>query len=215
MLETVHEGWKSLFDAQREQISAIQEALSGRDYIPEASKIFRAFEFPPEHYRVLILGQDPYPNPEHAVGLAFAVPAGTKPLPASLRNMMSELSADLGAELSNGGDLLRWRQQGVMLLNRHLTTGRNETGAHFEIGWDGFTSAAVAFLQQIQQEKLVAILWGNKAQQLRTELPLAHLIESPHPSPLSAHRGFFGSRPFSGCNKALLELGLEPIDWSC
>ena len=215
MLETVHEGWKSLFDAQREQISAIQEALSGRDYVPEASKIFRAFEFPPEHYRVLILGQDPYPNPEHAVGLAFAVPAGTKPLPASLRNMMSELSADLGAEFSSGGDLLRWRQQGVMLLNRHLTTGRHETGAHFEIGWDGFTSAAVAFLQQIQQEKLVAILWGNKAQQLRTELPLAHLIESPHPSPLSAHRGFFGSRPFSGCNKALLELGLEPIDWSC
>ena len=215
MLETVHEGWKPLFDAQREQIFAIQEALSGRDYIPEDSKIFRAFEFPPEHYRVLILGQDPYPNPEHAVGLAFAVPAGTKPLPASLRNMMSELSADLGAELSNGGDLLRWRQQGVMLLNRDLTTGRNETGAHFEIGWDGFTSAAVAFLQQIQQEKLVAILWGNKAQQLRTELPLAHLIESPHPSPLSAHRGFFGSRPFSGCNKALLELGLEPIDWSC
>ncbi|MEK9578678.1 MAG: uracil-DNA glycosylase family protein, partial [Aquiluna sp.] len=106
-------------------------------------------------------------------------------------------------------------QQGVMLLNRHLTTGRHETGAHFEIGWDGFTSAAVAFLQEIRQEKLVAILWGNKAQQLRKDLPQAHLIESPHPSPLSAHRGFFGSRPFSGCNKALLELGLEPIDWSC
>jgi len=215
MLESIHGGWDALFGAQRKKLDQIQSALLGQDFVPEAKRVFRAFEYPPEHFRVLIVGQDPYPNPQHATGLAFAVPSGTKTLPPSLRNMMSELEADLGERVTAGGEIERWHHSGVMLLNRHLTTRPGEIGAHFNLGWDEFTKAAVEYLQHIRGERMVAILWGSKAQQLATSLPLAHLISSPHPSPLSAYRGFFGSKPFSGCNKALLELGEEPMDWSC
>lgn len=214
MLEKVHPNWQPLIDDQRELLESIQDALTGGDFIPSADRVFRAFEVPPEHYRVLIVGQDPYPNPEHAIGLAFAVPDGTKKLPPSLRNILQELKSDLGVEPGGPGNLVGWQQAGVMLLNRHLTTRPGESAGHFSLGWDKVTLAAIRFLVARRERRMVAILWGNSAQQIAAELAGVPIISSPHPSPLSAHRGFFGSRPFSRCNTALLELGEKPIDWS-
>ena len=215
MLEHIHPGWRPLFDAQEALLSEIFRKLEGVEFVPAAHEVFRAFEFPPEHYRVLILGQDPYPNPQHAMGLAFCTPAGTKPMPPSLRNILLELADDLGPGHITFGDIAGWPAAGVMLLNRHLTTSAGEVGGHFDIGWANFTRAAVEFLNEVRSGRLVAILWGNRAQEIASSLPGAHLICSAHPSPLSARRGFFGSHPFSACNKALLELGEKPIDWSC
>ncbi len=212
MFDLVHPDWQGLFNAQHEKLLEIIQGL-GDDFVPQAEHIFRAFEFSPNDYRVLIIGQDPYPNPLHAVGLSFAVPRGTRPLPPSLQNILTELKSDVGGE--HEGDLTIWQKAGVMLLNRHLTTRTNETGAHFKLGWDSFTTAAVRHLIEVRQGRLVAILWGSKAQELAPDLAGAKIISSVHPSPLSAYRGFFGSKPFSSCNKALLELGEEPIDWSC
>ena len=213
MPEMFHPGWQQLFQEQDELLAEILGALPASGVNPEKAKLFRAFEKSPAHYRVLIVGQDPYPNASHATGLAFDVPQGTNPLPPTLRNILRELNDDLG-EAPGGMSLEKWRQSGVMLLNRHLSTLEHQTAAHVNLGWDHFTQAAVEFLQQIRGSQLVAILWGKTAQELLPKLPLARIISSPHPSPLSSYRGFFGSKPFSSCNKALVELGLEPIDWS-
>jgi uracil-DNA glycosylase len=193
-------------------LDEILAALPEEGITPTRERLFRAFEHAPEHYRVLIVGQDPYPNPLHAIGLAFAVPEGTKPPPPSLRNILLELESDLG--IVRDGFIESWSRQGVMLLNRHLSTLENQTAAHVLLGWDRFTSAACRYLVSANKGRLVAILWGAKAQELVPELGAAKVISSPHPSPLSSYRGFFGSKPFSGCNTALLELGCEPIDWS-
>ncbi|MEK9907988.1 MAG: uracil-DNA glycosylase [Aquiluna sp.] len=215
MLESVHPGWMPLFYAEHDRLVEILAKLSSEEVVPARANIFRAFEQDPRSIRVLILGQDPYPNPDHAMGLAFCVPSGTYPLPPSLENIFKELRSDLGYGMVRNKDISSWSQHGVMLLNRHLTTRPGETAAHLGLGWDLFTEAAVRFLQELKGSALVAILWGSKAQQLSGILQQATVISSPHPSPLSSYRGFFGSKPFSGCNKALLELGLEPIDWSC
>jgi uracil-DNA glycosylase len=212
MLDSIHPSWQPLFDEQAEVLDEILTALPEEGITPKRERLFRAFEHAPEHYRVLIVGQDPYPNPLHAIGLAFAVPEGTKPPPPSLRNILLELESDLG--IVRDGFIESWSRQGVMLLNRHLSTLENQTAAHVLLGWDRFTSAACRYLVSANKGRLVAILWGAKAQELVPELGAAKVISSPHPSPLSSYRGFFGSKPFSGCNKALLELGCEPIDWS-
>ena len=212
MLDSIHPSWQPLFDEQAEVLDEILAALPKEGITPKRERLFRAFEHAPEHYRVLIVGQDPYPNPLNATGLAFAVPEGTKPPPPSLRNILLELESDLG--IVRVGSIESWPLQGVMLLNRHLSTLENQTAAHVLLGWDRFTSAACRYLVRVNKGRLVAILWGAKAQELVPELGAAKVISSPHPSPLSSYRGFFGSKPFSGCNKALLELGLEPIDWS-
>ncbi|MDA8549600.1 uracil-DNA glycosylase [Aquiluna sp.] len=212
MLDSIHPSWQPLFDEQAEVLDEILAALPKGGITPKKEQLFRAFEHAPEHYRVLIVGQDPYPNPLHAIGLAFAVPEGTKPPPPSLRNILLELESDLG--IVRDGFIESWSLQGVMLLNRHLSTLENQTAAHVLLGWDRFTSAACRYLVSANKGRLVAILWGAKAQELVPELGAAKVISSPHPSPLSSYRGFFGSKPFSGCNKALLELGCEPIDWS-
>lgn len=212
MLDSIHPSWQPLFDEQAEVLDEILAALPAEGITPKREQLFRAFEHAPEHYRVLIVGQDPYPNPLHATGLAFAVPEGTRPLPPTLRNILAELQTDLG--ILPAGSIESWSQAGVMLLNRHLSTQEGQTAAHVLIGWDRFTTAACRYLVSANKGKLVAILWGAKAQELLPELGGAKVISSPHPSPLSSYRGFFGSKPFSGCNKALLELGLEPIDWS-
>jgi uracil-DNA glycosylase len=212
MLDSIHPSWQPLFDEQAEVLDEILTALPEEGITPKRERLFRAFEHAPEHYRVLIVGQDPYPNPLHAIGLAFAVPEGTKPPPPSLRNILLELESDLG--IVRDGFIESWSLQGVMLLNRHLSTLENQTAAHVLLGWDRFTSAACRYLVSANKGRLVAILWGAKAQELVPELGAAKVISSPHPSPLSSYRGFFGSKPFSGCNKALLELGCEPIDWS-
>lgn len=212
MLDSVHPDWQPLFDAQRQRLEEIFEQLQGQEIVPKPELVFRAFSRSPRDYRVLILGQDPYPNPEHAIGLAFAVPKGTVPLPPSLRNIYEELQSDLA--LDTQPDLATWQERGVLLLNRHLTTRANQTAAHFKLGWDEFTKAAVLHLLEVRKNRLVSILWGSKAQELTQELSSGKVISSVHPSPLSAYRGFFGSKPFSTANLLLTQIGEQPIDWS-
>ncbi len=212
----MHPSWQLLLADKRELLIEILARYDqDPDSIPQRNNLLRAFDFPPEHYRVLILGQDPYPTPEHAIGLAFAVPPETAPLPPTLGNIFKELRSDLGVTMVKTADISVWAQRGVMLLNRHLSTSANNSAAHLNFGWGEFTQAAVAALCRVRGEKLVAILWGQKAQELAPVLKDARVISSAHPSPLSSYRGFFGSKPFSACNKLLLELGESEIDWSC
>lgn len=187
-----------------------QQAASGRGFQPSGDLILRAFSLPLDQVKVLIVGQDPYPTPGHAVGLAFAVPPGTAPLPGSLVNIGKELLADLGCPLP--ADLSVWAQEGVLLLNRVLTVVPGETGSHRGKGWEEITSAAVSALAA-RGGPLVAILWGRDAQAVSAQLPGVPVIASAHPSPLSAHRGFFGSRPFSRANEALIAQGAAPVQW--
>jgi uracil-DNA glycosylase len=216
MFNQLHPGWQELLADQKELLDEISLVLaSQKEVVPEKPNIMRAFRFPPEHFRVLIVGQDPYPNAVHATGLAFCVPEGTAPLPPTLRNIIKELRDDLGQNFVATGDISNWANQGVMLLNRSLTTRVGQTAAHFDIGWDIFTSRAIQVLQEVHKGKLVAILWGQRAGELAGDLSLSKVLKSPHPSPLSSYRGFFGSKPFSSCNKLLTESGLPPIDWSC
>jgi uracil-DNA glycosylase len=213
--EQLHPLWRELLDEHLSLLQQIEDKVLGdSSSIPEAQNIMRVFERSPLDYRVLIVGQDPYPNPEHAIGLSFAVPQNTAPLPPTLGNILRELASDLGSDFVSDGNIEPWSMRGVMLLNRHLTTSANQTGAHFGLGWDQFTLAGVQKLQEVRKGRLVAILWGNKAIELQSELQESIVLTSAHPSPLSSYRGFFGSKPFSRCNNALLELGLEPIDWS-
>ena len=213
--EQMHESWRVSLADQRALLERIEVDLRPifSQIAPTPELVCRAFEMPIDEVRVLLLGQDPYPTPGDAVGLAFAIAPG-RPLPRSLRNIMVELGNDIPTA-SNSGDLSRWAEQGVLLLNRHLTTGLGSAGSHVGLGWQDFTDAAVRALAQHHGRDLVAVLWGNQA---RTALPLlgaAQVVASAHPSPLSAHRGFFGSRPFSQVNQALEKVGREPIDWSC
>jgi len=220
LFESMHPTWQAALTSQRSNLQAIEAALVKRDelILPATSDILRAFQTPIEDVRVLIVGQDPYPTPGDAIGLAFAVNLTDKPnraLPRSLKNMMAELASDLGGQATNGGDLARWQAQGVMLLNRTLTVAAGKAGSHADIGWSKFTDAAVAALDSAKAGQLVAVLWGNHAQQLEPLLAKSRVVRGVHPSPLSAHRGFFGSRPFSTVNSHLFELGIEKIDWSC
>ena len=211
----MHKNWQELLAPQAQLLGEIEaRVLADPDSIPQPELIMRAFESPPEDYRVLIVGQDPYPNPLHATGLAFAVPKATKPLPPTLANIFRELRSDLGEFMVKTGDIAPWASKGVMLLNRHLSTKRNNSAGHLIFGWDKFTTEAVAGLQRVRAEKLVAILWGLRAQQLKPVLTKAKVLISAHPSPLSSYRGFFGSKPFSKTNQALVEMGEAPIDWS-
>jgi uracil-DNA glycosylase len=214
--EQMHQTWQDALASERPRLDALeQECVKfGQRLAPPIQVVMRAFETPMDEVRVLLLGQDPYPTPGHAVGLAFAVSASTNPLPRSLQNIMKELASDYPA-LTNRADLDRWQAQGVMLLNRHLSTLVGETGSHLHLGWSKFTDAAIRALANAKGKKLVAILWGKHAQSAAELLAPCNLIESAHPSPLSAHRGFFGSKPFSRCNDMLTSVGLEPIDWSC
>lgn len=216
MFQLLHPDWQNLLGDQREQLRNIEQLVdSDEKTIPAKSRILRALEKPPSHFRVLIVGQDPYPNPLHATGLAFAVPAKTFPLPPTLGNIFKELRSDLGVSMVTTGDISSWHERGVMLLNRHLTTRAEQTAAHFGFGWEQFTEAVVRKLVEAREGKLVAILWGQRAQELAPALSGATVISSPHPSPLSSYRGFFGSRPFSKTNQALSAMGLQPVDWSC
>ncbi len=186
------------------------EVAAGRGYLPASDQILRAFRSPLADVRVLIVGQDPYPTPGDAVGLSFSVPPG-HPMPRSLANIARELRADTGEVLADG-DLSTWHEQGVMLLNRVLTVSPGAPGSHRRRGWEEFTAHAIAALVD-RGGPLVAILWGRDAQALAPTLGEVPRIESAHPSPLSASRGFFGSRPFSRANDALAEQGAAAIRW--
>ena len=214
--EQMHPSWQTALADQRNLLGEIEQKVSTDAALtPALPLVMRAFELPVDQVRVLIVGQDPYPTEGHAVGLSFAVSTDVKPLPRSLQNMMRELRDDLGREVSNAGELERWSAQGVMLLNRHLTTSTGQSAAHFEAGWSRFTDAAISVLNRARGRKLVAILWGNEAISLQRLLPDVQIISSAHPSPLSARKGFFGSKPFSRTNAALNFVGEQSIDWSC
>ena len=214
--EQMHSSWQIALAGQRDLLDGIETKVLGDAQItPPAGQVMRAFELPIEQVRVLIVGQDPYPTPGHAIGLSFAVAPEVTPLPRSLQNIMRELRDDLGKSVSNAGNLQLWASRGVMLLNRHLSTSSGESAAHFDAGWAQFTDAAIRALNRARGNKLVAVLWGNEAISLRALLPNAQVLTSPHPSPLSARKGFFGSKPFSRANEALRFVGEAEIDWSC
>jgi uracil-DNA glycosylase len=187
------------------------ELAGGRTYLPESRAILNSFTRPLANVRVLIVGQDPYPTPGDAMGLSFSVPRG-RPMPRSLSNIARELESDTGERLLTG-DLTAWADQGVMLLNRCLTVAPGAPGSHRGKGWEEFTEHAIRTLVA-RGGPLVAILWGRDAQNLAPMLGDVPRIESPHPSPLSASRGFFGSRPFSRANALLKEQWSQPVFWS-
>ncbi|GAB2841456.1 uracil-DNA glycosylase [Microbacterium insulae] len=189
------------------------EVAAGRSYLPTGDRVLRAFQRPLSGVRVLIVGQDPYPTPGHPIGLSFAVDAHVRPLPRSLANIYRELEADLGVPPAPHGDLSAWSDQGVMLLNRVLTVSPGRPASHRGWGWERVTEHAIGALVD-RGGPLVAILWGKDAANLRPLLGQTPIIESPHPSPLSASRGFFGSRPFSRANELLARQGADPVDWA-
>ncbi|WP_053387983.1 uracil-DNA glycosylase [Leucobacter japonicus] len=189
------------------------ERAAGIDVLPAPERVLAAFERPMGEVRVLIVGQDPYPTPGHAIGLSFATDPGVRPLPPSLRNIYRELADDLGVAPATHGDLTPWADRGVLLLNRVLTVAAHDAGSHQRRGWEAVTSRAITALAE-RGGPLVAILWGKPAQTVGALLGDTPRIESAHPSPLSASRGFFGSRPFSRANAALEVQGAAPIDWS-
>lgn len=210
--------WAEAMEPVAPQIAAMGEFLrselaAGRTYLPEPEAIFRAFRTPLAQVRVLITGQDPYPTPGHAMGLSFSVRPDVRPLPRSLTNIYTELQADLGIAPAAHGDLSAWADRGVMLLNRSLTVRPGEPASHRGRGWEEVTDRAIAALVE-RGGPLVAILWGRDAQALAPRLGDVPRIESAHPSPLSASRGFFGSRPFSRADDALRAQGAQPVEWS-
>ena len=190
------------------------EIAAGHRYLPAGPNVLRAFTFPFDQVRVLIVGQDPYPTPGHAVGLSFSVAAEVRPLPRSLENIFTEYGKDLGYPPPATGDLTPWAERGVMLLNRVLTVRPGNPASHRGKGWEAVTECAIRALVA-REQPLVAVLWGRDAATLKPMLDRSDCmaIESPHPSPLSASRGFFGSRPFSRANELLEKMGADPIDW--
>ena len=188
------------------------ELAAGRHYLPAGNQVLRAFSRPLADVRVLIVGQDPYPTVGHPVGLSFSVAPDVRPLPRSLQNIYAELSSDLGIAPAQHGDLSAWFNQGVLLLNRCLTVRPGAPASHRGRGWETVTDRAIEALVA-RGGPLVAILWGRDAQSLTPRLGTIPIIASAHPSPMSARSGFFGSRPFSRANAALLAQGDNPIDW--
>ena len=212
-LSVVHESWEPFIDSQKYELQEIYrrvaESSRVESVLPKPTQVMRCLSMPIEEVRVVIIGQDPYPNSDDACGLAFA--SKNLRVPKSLENIRIELQDDLGCKKTDFFDLSAWHLQGVMLLNRVLTINEGETNSHANLGWEDFTLALVRHLDK--QQKFVAILWGNSAISIEKYLSNAKVVKSPHPSPLSAYRGFFGSKPFSNTNQALIHLGNEPIDW--
>ena len=218
LTELLDEGWARALEPVTDQIAGMGEFLrteiaAGERYLPAGPNILRAFTFPFDAVRVLIVGQDPYPTPGHAVGLSFSVASDVRPLPRSLSNIFTEYSADLGYPQPSSGDLSPWCERGVMLLNRVLTVRPGAPASHRGKGWEVVTECAIRALAA-RDQPLVAVLWGRDAATLKPWLTQScAVIESAHPSPLSASRGFFGSRPFSRANELLQGMGAEPLDW--
>ncbi len=213
----MHPSWLPTFKGLSAEIFSIGEFLgietvAGRDWLPAPSLVLRAFTQPLDRVKVVILGQDPYPTPGHSVGLAFCVAPGVAP-PRSLVNIFRELQSDLGVNAPTNGDLTPWAQQGVLLLNSVLTVESGVSGSHRGRGWEKIASAAIAALANRPEGAPVAILWGKDAQVSGSDFDPRFVISSPHPSPLSARRGFFGSKPFSRANELLHEKGVAPIEW--
>ena len=217
LTELIAPDWAEALAPVEPQIHAMgdflrAEVAAGRQYLPAGTHVLRAFTRPLVEVRVLVVGQDPYPTPGHAVGLSFSVDADVAPLPRSLTNIFTELRDDLGIEPSRHGDLTRWFEQGVLLLNRVLTVRPGAAGSHRGKGWEPITEAAIRALVE-RGGPLVAVLWGRDAQTLAPLLGQTPIVASSHPSPLSARSGFFGSRPFSRVNELLRQQGGALVDW--
>lgn len=198
--------WRAIIDLDK--IRQISKKI-GSEYLPEPALIFKSLECHPKDIKVVIVGQDPYPNPKHAMGLAFSVPSQVSSLPASLKNIYKELRSDQGVIRING-DLSDWARQGVLLLNMSLTVIPNQIGSHSKIGWQEITEPIISY---VAQWGALGILWGAEAQLMSKYFASSDHFNAPHPSPLSAYRGFFGSRPFSKVNQRLIEKDLSPIKW--
>nr|WP_202504131.1 uracil-DNA glycosylase [Streptomyces sp. SID4912] len=218
MSELVEPGWAEALRPVAGQVAVMGDFLraeiaAGRTYLPAGQNVLRAFQQPFDQVRVLIVGQDPYPTPGMAIGLSFAVAPDVQRLPGSLENIFRELHSDLGLPRPSNGDLTPWTRQGVLLLNRALTTAPRKPAAHRGKGWEEVTEQAIRALVA-RGTPLVSILWGRDARNLRPLLGDLPAVESAHPSPMSADRGFFGSRPFSRTNEYLIRAGAQPVDWS-
>jgi uracil-DNA glycosylase len=217
LTELIDPGWAAALEPVAGDIARMgdflrAEVAAGRGYLPVGNSVLRAFSYPLDAVRVLIVGQDPYPTPGHAVGLSFSVERSVRPVPRSLQNIYRELRDDLGVTPPVHGDLTAWAEQGVMLLNRVLTVQPGVSGSHQGRGWEPVTEHAIRTLVA-RDAPLVAILWGRAAASLEPLLANTPIVKSAHPSPLSASGGFFGSRPFSRTNDQLAILGADPIDW--
>lgn len=218
LVDVVGPGWDLALEPVEGQIRQMGDFLrgelaAGRRFLPAPDRVFAAFSVPFDQVRVLVLGQDPYPTPGHAMGLSFSVFPDVSPLPRSLQNIFTEYVDDLGLPAPTCGDLSPWVDRGVMLLNRCLSVAPRTPGSHRGKGWEAITEQAIRALA-MRNAPLVAILWGRDARSTRPWLLDAPAIESAHPSPMSAARGFFGSRPFSRANDALVSQGGEPVDWT-
>ncbi|MCU1527482.1 MAG: uracil-DNA glycosylase [Frondihabitans sp.] len=217
LTELIDPGWSTALAPVEQRVHDMgsflrAEVAAGRGYLPAGPNVLRAFTYPLSDVRVLIVGQDPYPTPGHPIGLSFAVDPHVRPVPRSLANIYRELHDDLGIPPVAHGDLTSWSGNGVMLLNRVLTVRPGEAASHRGKGWEAVTDRAISALTE-RGGPLVAILWGRDALQLKPLLGDTPTVESPHPSPLSASRGFFGSRPFSRANELLVAQGADPVDW--
>ncbi len=213
----VDPGWATALAPVGESITGMgdflrSEVAAGRGYLPAGDDVLRAFTEPFDAVRVLIVGQDPYPTPGHAMGLSFSVRPDVSPLPRSLQNIFRELQDDVGIETPKNGDLRPWAQRGVLLLNRVLTVAPGAPASHRGKGWEPITEQAIRALVA-RDQPLVAVLWGRDAQTLQPVLGQTPTVQSVHPSPMSADRGFFGSAPFSRVNELLSAQDAEPIDW--
>jgi uracil-DNA glycosylase len=214
----VDDDWAAALEPVSDQIAAMgaflrAEVAAGRTYLPAGQQVLRAFERPMREVKVLVVGQDPYPTPGHPIGLSFAVDRHVRPVPRSLGNIYRELRDDTGVTPPAHGDLSAWADQGVLLLNRVLTVEPGRPASHRGKGWEPVTETAIRALVA-RGGPLVAVLWGKDAQTLRPLLDGTPVIASAHPSPMSADRGFFGSRPFSRANTMLVEQGGTPVDWA-
>ena len=205
----VHSSWEPVLEPHRPLIGSILSKIQGVDLAPPRELIFASLAIDIEKVRCVIIGQDPYPTKSNAHGLAFSIPESVQVIPASLRNIFKELQDDIGVEPPTHGNLSAWVSEGVLLLNRVLTTRIGQTEAHTNLGWQIITEAIA---RESARRNPVAILWGKKAQELNHLFDLK--IESVHPSPLSAYRGFFGSKPFSRTNEMLLSTGRSAINWN-
>lgn len=210
LFDQLHPDWQSVLEPFRPNLSSIDRALEGEVIVPEYKNVMRVLTTPIESIRVAIIGQDPYPTPGYAHGLAFSVSREIVKLPASLRNIFKELESDCAVTIPDNGDLSHWSEQGVLLLNRILTTRAGHSLAHVEIGWQEITNEVA---RELGQRSVVALLWGKSAQELAHYFPAERVITSAHPSPLSAYRGFFGSKPFSACNEILRRYKMPEIQW--
>ena len=214
----IHDSWKEPLDPVTDRIHELgdflrEENAAGRGYLPAGTDVLRAFTYPFDQVKVLIVGQDPYPTPGHPMGLSFSVHPDVTPIPRSLANIFRELQEDIGCPAPSSGDLTSWSEHGVALFTRVLTVRPGHSGSHRGKGWEEVTECAIKALAE-RDRPLVAILWGRDAQSTAKGLGNTPTVCSPHPSPLSASRGFFGSRPFSRANELLVSQGAEPVEWA-